>query len=488
MGASESAPVVQTAQTRPAAPPGAHSRGLDQTIYGANPPDAAEELREIRQSLARLEREVANVNGAIVSLTATVNAKLGTQLPAYQPPVRQPSGVMGHAVLAQSGQRSADSIPRLPLGDGRPKEVFISYASKDKDAVHPLVDKLAQGPLAGKIWIDVKEIHAGSAGWRAQIAHAASESRVAVCILSPNYFASVPCSIELDIFAEKREKKQSFAIIPVMLSGDIPQEFKFHLSGLQYIAWAARDSLEAAVLSELRAAAAPAPPNLGAGRPGAYAYADLEEDELPAPVMVGGGRPPKPITAAPAFAAAPGSAGGGLFGTGLGARKEEESKFKQDLEEEEEGDEDGYSFGFGDFGSSSSFGPDKKARPSSGLQQSGAGGAPPKSGLWHGTLPIDGRPQDVTLELFFHFGRVRGEGFLGARGGTARGYTASGTFTPRGDVEVLLSLEGDGGQLELKGRHRGAVVSGTCRALPSGALLRLLSSPSPQSFSLSLVS
>eukprot|EP00741_Cyanophora_paradoxa_P019130 tig00021126_g18471.t1 len=136
------------------------------------------------------------------------------------------------------------------------KEVFISYSSRNKELVHPLVREMEENPaLRGHVWLDVNEIKAGQQGWRSQIAQAANAAKVAVCFLSPEYFASVPCGIELDLFAERREMKKGISIVPVMLEGGIPDAFKFHLAGLQYVDWSRRHLIVGTVASELAAMA-----------------------------------------------------------------------------------------------------------------------------------------------------------------------------------------------------------------------------------------
>eukprot|EP00741_Cyanophora_paradoxa_P000891 tig00000448_g861.t1 len=182
------------------------------------------------------------------------------------------------------------------------RPVFVSYSSKNKELVHPLVAQLERGRLAGQIWLDVNEIKAGQQGWRAQIAHAANAAKVAIVFLSPDYFASVPCGIELDMFAERREMKGALAIVPVMMEGGIPDKFKFHLAGLQYIAWERRELLEAQVVAQLNALgfpppapapakeqAPPPPPGSTAPRPGPAMGQPPAQSAASAP-----GGPPKP--------------------------------------------------------------------------------------------------------------------------------------------------------------------------------------------------
>eukprot|EP00741_Cyanophora_paradoxa_P021697 tig00000241_g20943.t1 len=108
------------------------------------------------------------------------------------------------------------------------RPVFISYSSKDKEFAWKLVEDLRLNGLEQSIWIDRDFIEAGQTGWREQIVKELNYCRVAICVLSANYYESVPCAKEANGLSDREERREDLVIIPLRYTMDpIPEKLQW---------------------------------------------------------------------------------------------------------------------------------------------------------------------------------------------------------------------------------------------------------------------
>ncbi|MEO0466903.1 MAG: toll/interleukin-1 receptor domain-containing protein [Pseudomonadota bacterium] len=108
------------------------------------------------------------------------------------------------------------------------KQVFISYAHADADAVLPLVDVVE---AAGKsVWIDRDGMRAGQ-GWAGMIVRAIKAARMVCLMCSERAFASD--HVRREVYLADKYKK---GILPVRLDqSDMPEDIEYFLAGVQWV-------------------------------------------------------------------------------------------------------------------------------------------------------------------------------------------------------------------------------------------------------------
>ena len=107
-------------------------------------------------------------------------------------------------------------------------EVFISYASKDRDRILDLVDRLDAAGVS--VWIDQMSIE-GATMWSQEIVSAIRNCKVLVLAISGNSADSKNVVKELALASEGQKN-----ILPVYLeSAEIPESMAYQLAGIQRV-------------------------------------------------------------------------------------------------------------------------------------------------------------------------------------------------------------------------------------------------------------
>ena len=107
-------------------------------------------------------------------------------------------------------------------------EVFISYASKDRDRILDLVDRLDAANVS--VWIDQMSIE-GATMWSQEIVAAIRSCKVLILAISRNSADSENVVKELALASEGRKR-----ILPVYLeSAEIPKSMAYQLAGIQRV-------------------------------------------------------------------------------------------------------------------------------------------------------------------------------------------------------------------------------------------------------------
>jgi len=126
-------------------------------------------------------------------------------------------------------------------------EVFISYASKDRDRILDLVDRLDAAGVS--VWIDQMSIE-GATMWSQEIVAAIRNCKVLILAISENSADSENVVKELALASEGRKR-----ILPVYLeSAEIPESMAYQLAGIQRVEFFEEDE-EAGQQSVIRALA-----------------------------------------------------------------------------------------------------------------------------------------------------------------------------------------------------------------------------------------
>lgn len=124
-------------------------------------------------------------------------------------------------------------------------EVFISYASKDRERILDLVDRLDAAGVS--VWIDQMSIE-GATMWSQEIVEAIDSCRVLILAISPNSSESENVVKEVALASERRKK-----ILPVCLEmSGIPKSMEYQLAGIQRVEYFAGDE-EAGLQAMIRA-------------------------------------------------------------------------------------------------------------------------------------------------------------------------------------------------------------------------------------------
>ena len=107
-------------------------------------------------------------------------------------------------------------------------EVFISYASKDRDRILDLVDRLDAAGVS--VWIDQMSIE-GATMWSQEIVSAIRNCKVLILAISSSSADSENVVKELALASEGRKR-----ILPVYLeSAEIPESMAYQLAGIQRV-------------------------------------------------------------------------------------------------------------------------------------------------------------------------------------------------------------------------------------------------------------
>ena len=107
-------------------------------------------------------------------------------------------------------------------------EVFISYASKDRDRILDLVDRLDAAGVS--VWIDQMSIE-GATMWSQEIVAAIRSCKVLILAISGSSADSENVVKELALASEGRKR-----ILPVYLeSAEIPESMAYQLAGIQRV-------------------------------------------------------------------------------------------------------------------------------------------------------------------------------------------------------------------------------------------------------------
>ena len=118
-------------------------------------------------------------------------------------------------------------------------DIFISYSSHDREKALSLADELRS--LGTSVWID--QAIDGAAQWSAEIAKALDECKALVFLVSKTSVSSKNCVKEITIAAEADKH-----ILPVDLEDiPLPREFKYHLAGIQRVAYSNREAIRRAI-------------------------------------------------------------------------------------------------------------------------------------------------------------------------------------------------------------------------------------------------
>ena len=107
-------------------------------------------------------------------------------------------------------------------------EVFISYASEDRERILDLVERLRGAGVS--VWIDQMGIE-GATMWSQEIVEAIDGCKVLILAISQRSTESENVVKELALASERRKK-----ILPVCLdSSGIPKSMEYQLAGIQRV-------------------------------------------------------------------------------------------------------------------------------------------------------------------------------------------------------------------------------------------------------------
>ena len=107
-------------------------------------------------------------------------------------------------------------------------EVFISYASEDRERILDLVERLRGAGVS--VWIDQMGIE-GATMWSQEIVEAIDSCKVLILAISQRSTESENVVKELALASERRKK-----ILPVCLDASgIPKSMEYQLAGIQRV-------------------------------------------------------------------------------------------------------------------------------------------------------------------------------------------------------------------------------------------------------------
>ena len=111
----------------------------------------------------------------------------------------------------------------MPLPD-----LFISYASADRDRVLPVADRLVAAGVT--VWLDRHKID-GATHWAEEIVHGIEACKVLLLMCSDASMRSWAVKQELQLAGECQK-----ALLPLMLNAtSFPAQMRFFLAGVQQI-------------------------------------------------------------------------------------------------------------------------------------------------------------------------------------------------------------------------------------------------------------
>ncbi len=118
-------------------------------------------------------------------------------------------------------------------------DIFISYSSHDRDKALSLAEELRG--FGTSVWID--QAIDGAMQWSSEIAQALDECKALVLLVSKSSLTSKNCVKEVTIAAESDK-----FILPIDLEDiKLPKEFKYHLAGIQRVAYSNREAIQRAL-------------------------------------------------------------------------------------------------------------------------------------------------------------------------------------------------------------------------------------------------
>ncbi|MDA7525052.1 toll/interleukin-1 receptor domain-containing protein, partial [Verrucomicrobia bacterium] len=107
-------------------------------------------------------------------------------------------------------------------------DLFVSYSSRDRDRVMPLVEALRESGIS--IWIDEGNIHAADL-WSEVIVQAIADATVIIVMLS-RYSTDSQNVVKEVMLASEQNK----TILPIYLEpAEIPPKLQYQLAGIQHI-------------------------------------------------------------------------------------------------------------------------------------------------------------------------------------------------------------------------------------------------------------
>ena len=107
-------------------------------------------------------------------------------------------------------------------------EVFISYASEDRERILALVDRLDAAGVS--VWIDMAGIEVATM-WSKEIVSAIRECKVLLLSISPQSTEAENVVKELALASERKKP-----IIPIYLEpAEIPETMEYQLAGIQRV-------------------------------------------------------------------------------------------------------------------------------------------------------------------------------------------------------------------------------------------------------------
>lgn len=116
--------------------------------------------------------------------------------------------------------------PTLPLQRKFKHDVFLSYSHANKDEAIFFVETLQHYHSDIKVFIDRKELNAGSA-WQQEIYEALDDCRKVIALYSPAYLASKVCKEEFNIGLFRHRDSDDGVLMPIYLySADLPTYMK----------------------------------------------------------------------------------------------------------------------------------------------------------------------------------------------------------------------------------------------------------------------
>ena len=114
-------------------------------------------------------------------------------------------------------------------------EIFVSYSSRDRHRVMPLVEAMRSSGLS--IWIDEGNIHAADL-WSEQIVQAIASAHILIVMLSKHSTDSHNVVKEVMLASEQHK-----VILPVYLEpSEIPPRLQYQLAGIQHIEFFNQDA------------------------------------------------------------------------------------------------------------------------------------------------------------------------------------------------------------------------------------------------------
>jgi len=131
-------------------------------------------------------------------------------------------------------RKAGKAMAMVKHDENREIDVFVSYSSKDRAVVLPLVESL-QG-YGYNVWVDHGGLH-GASEWSEQIVSAIEDTTAFLLISSTHSFDSHNVVKETSLASERRKQ-----VIPVFIEdAEVPQSLQYQLAGLQRVNYSEHD-------------------------------------------------------------------------------------------------------------------------------------------------------------------------------------------------------------------------------------------------------